>query len=68
MSSLSPTNFAIAGNDSDQDFDPSAEMMVNDFDDEHTLDEEEAELNEEENQEEIDALTKVQFVLYFFDF
>ncbi len=35
-------------------------MMVNDFDDEHTLDEEEAELNEEENQDEIDALTKVR--------
>ncbi|KAG8199206.1 hypothetical protein JTE90_016029 [Oedothorax gibbosus] len=28
--------------DSDQDFDPSAEMLVNDFDDEHTLEEEEA--------------------------
>ncbi|KAH7638458.1 mesoderm induction early response protein 1-like protein [Dermatophagoides farinae] len=30
------------GSDSDQDFDPTAEMLVNDFDDEHTLDEEEA--------------------------
>ncbi|XP_015785567.1 mesoderm induction early response protein 1-like [Tetranychus urticae] len=31
-----------SAHDSDQDFDPSAEMLINDFDDEHTLEEEEA--------------------------
>lgn len=55
-------NESPTGTDSDQDFDPSAEMMVNDFDDEHTLDEEEA-LDEAEDElatkNEIDDLTKV---------
>ncbi|KAI1280544.1 Mesoderm induction early response protein 1 [Halotydeus destructor] len=46
-----------AGNESDQDFDPSADMLVNDFDDEHTLDEEEA-IDEVDNEEEIDDLQK----------
>ena len=48
----------IVGHESDNDFDPSADMMVNDFDDEHTLDEEEA-LDESENFDEIDDLQKV---------
>ena len=48
------------GTDSDQDFDPSADMMVNDFDDEHTLDEEEALADDElTTKDEIDELTKV---------
>lgn len=63
------TLFAITGTDSDQDFDPSADMMVNDFDDEHTLDEEEA-LGDEDlnNSNEISELTKVSFHLtcYFY--
>jgi len=49
----------LGGNDSDQDFDPSAEMLVDEFDDEHTLDEEEALDGPEENDEEIDDLQKV---------
>lgn len=48
----------LTGNDSDQDFDPSVEMMVDDFDDERTLEEEEA-IAEEDSKEEIDELTKV---------
>ncbi|CAG2107150.1 unnamed protein product [Medioppia subpectinata] len=47
-----------AGGDSDQDFDPSADMLVNDFDDEHTLDEEEAISDELNGEEEIDDLQK----------
>lgn len=48
----------LLGHESDGDFDPTADMMVNDFDDEHTLDEEEA-LDESENFDEIDDLQKV---------
>lgn len=48
----------LIGHESDNDFDPTADMMVNDFDDEHTLDEEEA-LDESENFDEIDDLQKV---------
>jgi hypothetical protein len=52
--------------DSDQDFDPSAEMLVNDFDDEHTLDEEEAmDDNDINGEEEIDDLHKVLVFLLF---
>lgn len=47
-----------SGTDSDQDFDPTAEMLVNDFDDEHTLDEEEAINDETNEEEEIDDLQK----------
>ncbi|CAG2177934.1 unnamed protein product [Oppiella nova] len=47
-----------AGTDSDQDFDPSADMLVNDFDDEHTLDEEEAITDDANGDEEIDDLQK----------
>lgn len=42
----------------DQDFDPSAEMMVHDYDDEQTLDEEEAMSNESMGNE-LDDLQKV---------
>ena len=45
--------------DSDQDFDPTAEMLVNDFDDEHTLDEEEAINDDMNGDEEIGDLQKV---------
>ena len=48
----------MIGTDSDQDFDPTAEMLVNDFDDEHTLDEEEAIIDETNEEEEIDDLQK----------
>ncbi|KAI7695318.1 Mesoderm induction early response protein 1 [Sarcoptes scabiei] len=54
------TNEYGVGSDSDQDFDPSAEMLVNDFDDEHTLDEEEALSDELANKNELDELTKEQ--------
>lgn len=57
MSLSNQTYSLVVANDSDQDFDPSADMLVNDFDDEHTLDEEEA--NDHDNEEEIDDLTKV---------
>ena len=46
------------GNDSDGEFDPSADMLVNDFDDEHTLEEEEAN-GDEDNEEEIGDLQRV---------
>jgi len=46
-------------NDSDQDFDPSAEMLVNDFDDEHTLEEEEANEDKTNINNEISDLQKV---------
>lgn len=43
----------------DEDFEPTAEMMVNDFDDERTLDEEEAMDNDGE-QDEICDLERVR--------
>lgn len=47
----------------DQEFDPTAEMLVHDFDDERTLDEEEM-LEEETNiSTEIDDLARVSSVL-----
>lgn len=49
---------ARVGNDSDGEFDPSADMLVNDFDDEHTLEEEE-EIGDNDNEEEIDDLQRV---------
>ena len=50
----------VTGNESDGDFDPSADMLVNDFDDEHTLDEEEEIVDGSENAEdEIDKLQEV---------
>lgn len=49
----------IEAESGDGEFEPTVEMLVNDFDDERTLDEEEA-LEERENQEdEINNLTKV---------
>ncbi|XP_023216249.1 mesoderm induction early response protein 1 isoform X4 [Centruroides vittatus] len=44
--------------DSDQDFDPTAEMLVNDFDDEHTLEEEEALESAESVTNELDDLQR----------
>ena len=44
--------------DTDRDFDPSAEMMVHDYDDEHTLDEEEALSGGESVGNELDSLQK----------
>ena len=44
--------------DTDRDFDPSADMMVHDFDDERTLDEEEA-MSGESCSNELDDLEKV---------
>ncbi|GFQ79378.1 mesoderm induction early response protein 1 [Trichonephila clavata] len=44
--------------DSDQDFDPSAEMLVNDFDDEYTLEEEEAMESTESVTHELDDLQR----------
>lgn len=43
--------------DSDQDFDPSAEMLVDDYDDEKTLDEEEA-LESDASDDELNTLQK----------
>ncbi|KAL1418162.1 hypothetical protein MTO96_026175 [Rhipicephalus appendiculatus] len=47
--------------DSDQDFDPSAEMLVDDYDDEKTLDEEEA-LESDASDDELNTLQKVAAV------
>ena len=46
--------------DTDRDFDPSAEMLVHDYDDEHTMDEEEALSNSDTGSTELDALQKVR--------
>lgn len=48
----------LLANDSDDEFDPTADMLVNDFDDEHTLEEEE-ENGDNDNEEEIDDLQRV---------
>ncbi len=52
----------LTGTDSDQDFDPTADMLVNDFDDEHTLDEEEAmdDCGLDGEDDEVDDLQKVR--------
>lgn len=50
-------HFAVA--DTDRDFDPSADMLVHDFDDERTLEEEEA-LSSESCSSELDDLQKVR--------
>jgi len=47
--------------DSDQDFDPTAEMLINDFDDEHTMEEEEANEDYGDIADEIMDLQKVSF-------
>ena len=52
----------VTGTESDGDFDPSADMMVNDFDDEHTLDEEEA-ADGEGSFNEIDDLQRVHMLV-----
>ncbi|CAN8003783.1 unnamed protein product, partial [Ixodes hexagonus] len=61
-----PRNAQSAGNqesvsnnvsDSDQDFDPSAEMLVDEYDDEKTLDEEEA-LESDASDDELNTLQK----------
>lgn len=44
--------------DTDRDFDPSAEMLINDYDDERTLDEEEN-MSGESFTNELDELEKV---------
>lgn len=50
-----------AGSD-DHDFDPSADMLVHDFDDERTLEEEEMlEAADETNANEIEDLARVSF-------
>ncbi|XP_026679249.1 mesoderm induction early response protein 1-like [Diaphorina citri] len=43
---------------SDKEFSPPVEMMVNDFDDERTLDEEEAMETSEDHQAELSSLQK----------
>lgn len=48
--------------ETDKDFDPSADMLVHDYDDEHTLDEEEA-LSGESCSNELDDLAKVKLLL-----
>lgn len=52
-----------AGSD-DHDFDPTADMLVHDFDDERTLEEEEMlEAADETNANEIEDLARVSFSL-----
>lgn len=53
-----------AGSD-DHDFDPTADMLVHDFDDERTLEEEEMlEAADETNANEIEDLARVSYSLY----
>lgn len=55
-----------AGSD-DHDFEPSADMLVHDFDDERTLEEEELlETTDETNANEIEDLERVSFGLLSF--
>jgi hypothetical protein len=43
----------------DRDFDPSAELLVHDYDDERTLEEEETLYPEDDSQAELSSLQKV---------
>lgn len=52
--------FCLVCTDTDRDFDPSADMLVHDFDDEHTLEEEEA-LSGDSCSNELDDLQRVSF-------
>ena len=47
----------------DKEFEPSAEMMVHEFDDERTLDEEEEDCSGESCDNELDELQKVQILV-----
>lgn len=49
----------------DHDFDPTADMLVHDYDDEHTLEEEEMREGESNGSSEIADLEKVVFLIYF---
>ena len=53
-------HFIDADADTDVDFDPTADMLVHDCDDERTMDEEEAMSNEESVANELDDLQKVR--------
>lgn len=53
---MSPSSSSTSKDDTDIPFEPTIEMMVNDFDDEQTLNEEEALSIEEGAEEEIDTL------------
>lgn len=54
-----PHRVCLAVSDTDRDFDPSAEQLINDFDDERTLEEEEN-LSDNSCSNELDDLTKVK--------
>jgi hypothetical protein len=47
----------------DMDFDPTADILVHEYDDERTMDEEEAMSNDESVTEELNDLQKVRFCL-----
>ena len=49
----------------DGEFEPTADMLVNDFDDERTLDEEEALEVDVDQEEEVDSLQKVSYIYLF---
>lgn len=58
--SIFPTFLGGSVGSDDHDFDPSAEMLVHDFDDERTLDEEELmETTEDTHANEIEDLARV---------
>lgn len=59
-------HFSDADADTDVDFDPTADMLVHDCDDEQTLDEEEAMSNEESVANELDDLQKVRIFSFSF--
>ena len=56
--------FCDADADTDVDFDPTADMLVHDCDDERTMDEEEAMSNEESVANELDDLQKVSMFAF----
>jgi len=60
--------FCDAGGDTDVDFDPTADMLVHDCDDERTMDEEEAMSNEESVANELDDLQKVRISCFLIQY
>lgn len=53
------------GEAGDRDFEPSAELLVHDYDDEATMEEEENLSSESGDSEEVDDLEKVKYLLSF---
>ena len=64
ISSVSRCVFFLGGSADDYEFDPSADMLVHDFDDERTLEEEEMLEGETNFSNEIDDLARVRLNVF----